>query len=314
MTRRQTYRVACLAGHGIGPEVMAEASRALAHVSSLHGFSNRGDPPRIRRSRGHAVGPCAAECDSERRARCAVHPRRVGVGARARRCRVRARPARAYGSSGLLGPGSDNARQPARGRRAPSGRWRARSRSRARAARTSRPSAATRPGVPRLRRRPRGTTASTRSSYRSSRQFRASRSSPTDSTWSSPPGRTRKCSSDSSRTAVPRGSLPPVGSPAPGRASSRRRTAPPRTSQGRASPTRPRCCSPPRSCSARGSVSAGAAETLTGAVLGACSNGTQTPDMLSRGLGATTREFADVVLAELPLSLTNAEFYREALA
>ena len=33
----------------------------------------------------------------------------------------------------------------------------------------------------------------------------------------------------------------------------------------------------------------GAAETLTGAVLGACSNGTQTPDMLSRGLGATTR-------------------------
>ncbi len=58
----------------------------------------------------------------------------------------------------------------------------------------------------------------------------------------------------------------------------------------------------------------GAAETLTGAVIGACSNGTQTPDMLSRGLGATTREFADVVLAELPLSLTNAEFYREAVA
>ena len=57
-----------------------------------------------------------------------------------------------------------------------------------------------------------------------------------------------------------------------------------------------------------------AAETLTGAVLGACSNGTKTPDMLSRGLGATTREFADVVLAELPLSMTNAEFYREAVA
>ena len=30
--------IACLAGNGIGPEVMAEASRALAEVSSLHGF------------------------------------------------------------------------------------------------------------------------------------------------------------------------------------------------------------------------------------------------------------------------------------
>ena len=32
------YAVACLAGDGIGPEVMAEASRALAVVSRLHGF------------------------------------------------------------------------------------------------------------------------------------------------------------------------------------------------------------------------------------------------------------------------------------
>ncbi len=34
----RTYTVACLAGNGIGPEVMAEASRALAAVSRLHGF------------------------------------------------------------------------------------------------------------------------------------------------------------------------------------------------------------------------------------------------------------------------------------
>jgi 3-isopropylmalate dehydrogenase len=34
----RTYVVSCLAGHGIGPEVMAEASRALAEVSHLHGF------------------------------------------------------------------------------------------------------------------------------------------------------------------------------------------------------------------------------------------------------------------------------------
>jgi 3-isopropylmalate dehydrogenase len=36
--RARRYVVACLAGNGIGPEMMAEASRALAHVSRLHGF------------------------------------------------------------------------------------------------------------------------------------------------------------------------------------------------------------------------------------------------------------------------------------
>ncbi|HEU0245480.1 MAG TPA: isocitrate/isopropylmalate family dehydrogenase [Gaiellaceae bacterium] len=57
-----------------------------------------------------------------------------------------------------------------------------------------------------------------------------------------------------------------------------------------------------------------AAETLAGAVLEACSNGMRTPDMVSTGMGATTREFADVVLSELPSSVRNAEFYREAVA
>jgi 3-isopropylmalate dehydrogenase len=37
--RKKRYTVACLSGDGIGPEVMAEASRALADVSRLHGFS-----------------------------------------------------------------------------------------------------------------------------------------------------------------------------------------------------------------------------------------------------------------------------------
>ena len=58
----------------------------------------------------------------------------------------------------------------------------------------------------------------------------------------------------------------------------------------------------------------GAAETLAGAVLEACSSGAGTPDMVTTGVGATTREFADVVLSELPSALTNAEFYREAVA
>jgi 3-isopropylmalate dehydrogenase len=57
-----------------------------------------------------------------------------------------------------------------------------------------------------------------------------------------------------------------------------------------------------------------AAETLAGAVMGACGNGVRTPDMLHDGVGATTREFADVVLDELPWAVTNAEFLREAWA
>ena len=38
MTARQTYVVACLAGHGIGPEMTAAASRALARLGREHGF------------------------------------------------------------------------------------------------------------------------------------------------------------------------------------------------------------------------------------------------------------------------------------
>ena len=37
-TARRTFLIACLAGHGIGPEVTAAASRALAQVSRQHGF------------------------------------------------------------------------------------------------------------------------------------------------------------------------------------------------------------------------------------------------------------------------------------
>jgi 3-isopropylmalate dehydrogenase len=57
-----------------------------------------------------------------------------------------------------------------------------------------------------------------------------------------------------------------------------------------------------------------AAETLTGALLEASGNGTLTPDVAESGVGATTRQFADVVLAKLPFAWTNAEVYREAVA
>jgi 3-isopropylmalate dehydrogenase len=38
MRRKKRYAVACLSGDGIGPELMAEASRALAEAGRLHGF------------------------------------------------------------------------------------------------------------------------------------------------------------------------------------------------------------------------------------------------------------------------------------
>jgi 3-isopropylmalate dehydrogenase len=58
----------------------------------------------------------------------------------------------------------------------------------------------------------------------------------------------------------------------------------------------------------------GAAETLAGAVAHALGNGVRTPDLVTSGVAATTREFTDVVLAELPGAWTNAEFHRGAAA
>lgn len=57
-----------------------------------------------------------------------------------------------------------------------------------------------------------------------------------------------------------------------------------------------------------------AAETLGGAVAAASGNDRRTPDMLAEGVGATTREFADVVLSQLRWTVRNAEFLREAWA
>jgi len=57
-----------------------------------------------------------------------------------------------------------------------------------------------------------------------------------------------------------------------------------------------------------------AAETLTNAVLAASGNGVRTPDLVRVGVGATTREFADAVISYMPHAMTTAEFYREAIA
>ena len=51
-----------------------------------------------------------------------------------------------------------------------------------------------------------------------------------------------------------------------------------------------------------------AADTLARAVTHACGNGVRTLDRLLRGVAATTRQFTDAVLSELPVVHANAEF------
>jgi 3-isopropylmalate dehydrogenase len=56
----------------------------------------------------------------------------------------------------------------------------------------------------------------------------------------------------------------------------------------------------------------GAAATLAGAVSAALVDGPQTPDLLRRGVGATSREFTTSVLSGFQLSWRNAEFWTGA--
>jgi isocitrate/isopropylmalate dehydrogenase len=60
-----------------------------------------------------------------------------------------------------------------------------------------------------------------------------------------------------------------------------------------------------------GLLEPGAAATLAGAVSAALVDGPRTPDLLRRGLGATTREFTARVVDGFQLSLRNAEFWAE---
>jgi isocitrate/isopropylmalate dehydrogenase len=55
----------------------------------------------------------------------------------------------------------------------------------------------------------------------------------------------------------------------------------------------------------------GAAATLAGAVSAALVDGPRTPDLLRRGLGASTRDFTSRVVSGFQLSLRNAEFWAE---
>ena len=105
MTARQTYVVACLAGHGIGPEVTAAASRALARLGREHGFDVEElhppfDTEALTRS-GHPLPAATRRRDLERRRRARRRatrpPRSTGSGG------ARPRAPRSRGSSTTTG-------------------------------------------------------------------------------------------------------------------------------------------------------------------------------------------------------------------
>ncbi len=56
------------------------------------------------------------------------------------------------------------------------------------------------------------------------------------------------------------------------------------------------------------------ASTLAAALGGTVESARRTPDMVATGVGSTTREFMDALLAELPLRVPTFEFSREAYA
>jgi isocitrate/isopropylmalate dehydrogenase len=55
-----------------------------------------------------------------------------------------------------------------------------------------------------------------------------------------------------------------------------------------------------------------AARTLERAVVHTLAGGARTADLVQSGVAATTREFMDALLAELPQSRTDTEFFVEA--
>lgn len=313
MTRRTTYTVACLSGHGIGPEVMMEASRALARVSRLHGFRVEETHPLFAGGAvpqtGHALP---------------VATRQATLSAQAILVAAHAEPALAGVESELdLQSQIDRVVFPRRGGitvLSPLGEggleW---TLERAFAiARTSRARVCSVGGDARWA-RVFGAEAARHDgvfveelSVGAAVQGLAFDPDSFDIVVTPAPlaepligvaahGRSPRVVA-SGRLAA---SGPGVFAPAHGRAAEI-------AGQGVANPASMLLAT--ALMLGEGLGERGAAETLSGAVLEACCNGARTPDMVTTGMGATTREFGDVVLGELPHSLTNAEFLREAFA
>jgi 3-isopropylmalate dehydrogenase len=313
MSGRPTYTVACLSGHGIGPEVMAEASRALGRVSQLHGFRiEELHPPfageAVTQS-GHALPAATRTATLAADAILVAAAHEPAVAGVESELDLHARSDRiAFGARGVvtvLSPLGDDALAWTLGRAfelACSSRARVVSvGGDAQWARRFRMEAAVRDGV-----------HAEELSVGSAAHDLAFQPERFDVVVAPEPVAEALVALTAHRHSprvVASGRLarrgPGVFSPAHGRAAEI-------AGQGVANPASMLLAT--SLMLGEGLGERRAAETLAGAVVEACSNGARTPDLISTGLGATTREFGESVLAELPFTLTNAEFYREALA
>jgi 3-isopropylmalate dehydrogenase len=300
MTERPTYSIVCLSGHGIAPEVMAEASRALARVSGLHGFLVRETHPpfgsEARTQSGQALPQATRSATLAAQAVLVAAASDPAVADVESELDLRARMDRvAFGEHAtvtVLSPLSDDALE-----------W---------------------------------TLARAFDVARSSRARVASVGG--DDAWETAFAHEAAAHDGvyveelSVKAAVHDLAFEPerfdvVVTPAPYAEALlgfvAHGSTPRVTASSRLAGSGPSVFAPahPASMLLAAALMLGeglgerrAAETLTNAVLGASANGVRTPDLVSIGVGATTREFADVVISHLPHAMTTAEFYREAIA
>jgi 3-isopropylmalate dehydrogenase len=313
VTEPPTYAVTCLSGHGIGPEVMMEASRALAHVSRLHGFAVAETHPLFGAEAvtqlGHALPAATRKATLGADAILVAAAREPALAGVESELDLRAQVERVvfppHGEITILSPLDDESLE-----------WTV-----ARAfdlARSSRARVAVVGGDARWER----SFETVPAKHEGVLVEHLSMGTAVDVLAVDPrqldvvvtPARFAEALvAVAARARSPRvvafgrlaGSGPSVFAPAHGAVEEI-------AGQGVANPASMLLAT--ALMLGEGLGERRAAETLTGAVLEACSNGTRTPDMVESGVGATTRQFADVVLAHLPFAVTNAEFYREAVA
>jgi 3-isopropylmalate dehydrogenase len=313
MTTRTTYTIACLSGHGIAPEVMAEASRALARVSALHGFRVREIHPAFgseaRTQSGQALTPATRSATLGAEAVLVAVPSDPALADLESELDLRARMDRVVfgerGSIALLSPLADgtlewtlarafDVARSSRARVASVGGddlWNAAfGREAARHDGVAAESLTVKAAIHDLAFEPdRFDVVVTPSPYAEALLgFLAHGSAPRVAA--------------SGRLA---GGGPGVFAPVHGAAEDI-------AGQGVANPASMLLAA--ALMLGEGLGERRAAETLTNAVLDASTNGVRTPDLVRVGVGATTREFADVVISHLPHAMTTSEFYREAIA
>jgi isocitrate/isopropylmalate dehydrogenase len=313
MTTRARYTVACLSGHGIGPEIMAQASRAVAHVSRLHGFRVEETHP-----------PFGAEAFTQSGHALPASTRRATLAMQAILVAAAQEPALAVVESELdLHSRIDRVAFGPRGEVtfvSPLGE--------------ARPEETLEHAFG-LSRSSRARVASVGGSADWRRAFRAAAARADGVFFEEVPvaRATQGLAFEPERFDVVVTPEPFAEPLAAVTASGRR---PRVVATGRLARSGPGVFAPthgaaveiagqgvanPASMLLAAALMLGeglgerrAAETLAGALLEASSNGAVTPDLVQTGVAATTRQFADVVLSELPFAWTNAEFYREAVA